>query len=283
MTTPYLDRAVALLTQHGKEAVIAPALRATTGCRVERVGGFDTDRLGTFTRDVPREGSQLDAARRKAQLAIELSGLPFGLGSEGSFGSDPMLGVAAWSTELVVLIDAERGLELVGFADGPATMRQASVSSVDEALDFAAAGRAGFPDHWLVVRPDGSDDPRITKGIASVEELAPAVAAALRASTTGTAFVETDGRAHANPTRMALIGLAAEDLGAKLASACPACGSPGWWSVEPVRGAPCLDCGMPTHVVRAEVYGCPSCEHRETRERLGPVVADPQYCDWCNP
>ena len=31
MTTPYLDRAVALLTQHGKEAVIAPALRAATG------------------------------------------------------------------------------------------------------------------------------------------------------------------------------------------------------------------------------------------------------------
>ena len=59
----YPGRQVALLTQHGKERVIAAALEPALGCRVERVAGYDTDLLGTFTRDIPREGTKLEAAR----------------------------------------------------------------------------------------------------------------------------------------------------------------------------------------------------------------------------
>jgi hypothetical protein len=73
---PYSGRRVALLTQHGKERVIAPVLDAALGCRVERVNGFDTDLIGTFTRDIPRTGTQVEAARRKARIGMELSGLP---------------------------------------------------------------------------------------------------------------------------------------------------------------------------------------------------------------
>lgn len=62
----YRDKQVALLTQHGKEAVIAPVL----GCRVEKVDGFDTDLFGTFTRDIARDGSQLDAPRTKPRIGI---------------------------------------------------------------------------------------------------------------------------------------------------------------------------------------------------------------------
>ncbi|MDI1254107.1 DUF6671 family protein [Thermomonas sp.] len=47
---PYLSQRVALLTQHGKQQVIAPALHAAVGCKVERVAGIDTDLLGTFAR-----------------------------------------------------------------------------------------------------------------------------------------------------------------------------------------------------------------------------------------
>lgn len=42
---PYTRRRIALLTQHGKERVIAPVLDAALGSRVERVG--------SFTRDIP--------------------------------------------------------------------------------------------------------------------------------------------------------------------------------------------------------------------------------------
>ncbi|MEC5218726.1 hypothetical protein RCH09_003700 [Actimicrobium sp. GrIS 1.19] len=55
---------VALLTQHGKERVIAPVLEPGLGCSIELVTGFDTDQFGTFTRETPRHGSQLEAARR---------------------------------------------------------------------------------------------------------------------------------------------------------------------------------------------------------------------------
>lgn len=58
MTAAYRDRTAALLTQHGKEQVIGPVLEATLGCRVQRVSGYDTDQLGTFTRDIPRAGTQ---------------------------------------------------------------------------------------------------------------------------------------------------------------------------------------------------------------------------------
>lgn len=73
-----------------KEGVIASVLDTALGCRVERVTGDDTDLLGTFTREIPRAGMQLEAARKKARIGMELSGLSTGLASEGSFGPDPM-------------------------------------------------------------------------------------------------------------------------------------------------------------------------------------------------
>ena len=72
----YSGKKVALLTQHGKEQVIAPILGPDLGCMIEHVTGFDTDQLGTFTRDTPRLGTELDAARCMARMGVELSGLP---------------------------------------------------------------------------------------------------------------------------------------------------------------------------------------------------------------
>ncbi len=45
----YAGQRLAFLTQHGKEAVIAPALEPALGCKVEHISDFDTDQLGTFT------------------------------------------------------------------------------------------------------------------------------------------------------------------------------------------------------------------------------------------
>ena len=71
----YRGQTIALLTQHGKERVIAPALEPALGCHIQLVTGYDTDQLGTFTRDKPRPGSQLEAARRKVRIGMALSGL----------------------------------------------------------------------------------------------------------------------------------------------------------------------------------------------------------------
>lgn len=149
----YAESRVALLTRHGKEGVIAPVLDAALGCRVERVTGYDTDLLDTFTRDIPRAGMQLEAARKKARIGMELSGLPLGLASEGSFGPDPMAGMFPWNVEFLIFLDDERGLEVVGIAQGKAIFSH--LLTDDWAAVEAYARQAGFPAHHLVVRPEG--------------------------------------------------------------------------------------------------------------------------------
>jgi hypothetical protein len=277
----YKGQEVALLTQHGKERVIAPVLDAALGCRVRRVAGYDTDLLGTFTRDIPRAGTQREAARKKARLGMALAGLPIGLASEGAFGADPMIGMFPWNTEVLIWIDDLHGLEVVGTARGKANF--AHLLTPDCAAAEAFARRWGFPEHQLVIRPEREDDPRIRKGNASRADLEAGFAWARRESAQGLVFLETDVRAHANPTRQENIRRAAEDLASRLCSLCPACGAPGFWRVERVPGLPCEDCGAPTEEARAEVLGCVRCAHRVTREYSEPETADPARCDYCNP
>ena len=78
---------VALLTQHGKERVIASVLKPGLGCAIELVTGFDTDQFGTFTAETPRYGTQLEASRRKARKGMEIARAAQGIASEGSVGA----------------------------------------------------------------------------------------------------------------------------------------------------------------------------------------------------
>lgn len=277
----YAGQRVALLTQHGKERVIAPVLEAALGCQVERVSGFDTDTLGSFTRDIPRAGTQFEAARKKARIGMDLSGLPLGLASEGSFGPDPMVGLLPWNVELLLFIDDERGIEVTGMAQQATRFAHLLTDDWRHAAQFAR--EAGFPEHQLVLRSQSQDDPRIEKGLSTWVALEAAFHRACAQAENGQAFLEHDLRAHAHPTRRDVIRLAAVDLAARLGSLCPACGTPGFWVVERVAGLPCADCGAPTREIRADIHGCLKCDHRETRARVGVEHADPGRCDYCNP
>lgn len=279
--TAYRGRTAALLTQHGKERMVGPVLRSALGCRVQHVSGYDTDLLGTFTREIPRAGTQVEAARRKARIGMTLSGLPLGLASEGSFGPDPMMGMFPWNVEYLIWIDDEQALEVVGRAQGQAHFGHLLTGDWTEAESFAR--RWEFPAHQLVIRPDAEDDPRLRKGISSWPELESAFMTARLESVKGQVFLETDVRAHANPTRQRTIRAAAEDLAARLHSGCPACGAPGFWPVDRVPGLPCADCGAPTREAQADILACVKCTHRGTRERTDQQYADPARCDYCNP
>ena len=70
---PYAGRRIALLTRHGKERAIAPVLESALGCRVERVAGYDTDLLGTFTRDIPRAHANPTRMETIAEAAQDLA------------------------------------------------------------------------------------------------------------------------------------------------------------------------------------------------------------------
>lgn len=124
-----------LLTQHGKESILAPVFEANTNYRLELVSGFDTDLLGTFGRDVPRPGNQLDAARRKCRLGMELGRSRAGIASEGAFVMDPFAGLIPWNIEVIVFIDDEAPLEVVGMAQGAAQNSQRFVSDLGDLTD----------------------------------------------------------------------------------------------------------------------------------------------------
>ena len=273
-------RRISLLTQHGKEQLLAPLFAERLGAHLELATGIDTDSFGTFSREVPRAGTQLEAARRKARAGMALLGVDCGVASEGAFGASH----GGWlpsNVELVVLIDERRQLELVGRAEGAPHHLHARVST-HEALQ-AFAQRADFPTHGLILRPDDEDDPRVRKGAIDEAALHAAFEAALAESRTGAVFVESDLRAHRNPTRRDVIRRATEDLLARVASACPRCATPGFWAVERLEGLPCRDCATPTTETRATRWGCVRGDHIELRAVAPALLADPARCPACNP
>ncbi|POA98082.1 hypothetical protein C2134_13760 [Chromobacterium sinusclupearum] len=269
-----LDRKPALLTRHGKQAALAPAL-ADIGWRLSLVDSFDTDSLGTFTGETPRAGSQRDAALAKAKLACELSGLRHGIGSEGSFGGDPWLGSCAWATELLVYWDAAREYAVETWISGPEThYRHWMLHDLDSLPELLR--QADFPAHGLIVGRPG--EPAFHKSLPDERALRMHLEAHLAA---GPLRLETDMRAHRNPTRMAMIARCAEKLAARLASLCPDCGMPGFGEIAPLAGAPCLDCGAPTRQPGVRRWQCPCCLAMRQETLSAPV--SPQYCDICNP
>lgn len=147
---PYSQELAMLATMCGKERVIAPLLERYLGLRVKVSSGIDSDRFGTFSRDVERTGSPLDAARAKiaAVLAPEAQ---VALASEG-FGPHPH----------------------IPFPFGQPAPARALIKDVSSHTDLEKA---------------------VTQVIAIY----------------GVAFVETDMRAHRNPTRMRAIKAATVD------------------------------------------------------------------------
>jgi hypothetical protein len=273
-----------LATMHGKERVIRPLLEGGLGLRVRVLQGFDTDRFGTFSREIERTGSQLDAARAKVTAALEDDPqAAVGIASEGSFEPHPYLPFAPLGREIVVLIDRETSLELVGHhADPSASFAHETVT--DAAAATAFAKQVGFPGHGVIVigTADGEPAPGrfLRKTIETEADLLAAVTEAI--SICGAAHVETDMRAHRNPRRMRAIKRATIDLVRRYRSPCPECARPGFAVTERLFGLPCAWCGEPTNAVRAEVIVCAGCGHRVERP-VEAVKADPGLCNSCNP
>jgi hypothetical protein len=284
----FQGRAIALASRHGKEKALARPLQAGLGLDLQLATAFDTDSLGTFSGERDRPGDAASTCRRKAEAAMAELGLDLGIASEGSFGPHPAVPLLAVGHEWLTLVDAAQGLvvseQLLHTATNYSQRRAASIAELDDWLR-----QVGFPRHGVIVRPsrpgrDRSPTPAISKGLMSHESLAMAIERALPHADDGFALVETDMRAHLNPTRMASIRRLAFRLVRRLRSACPACGSPGWGLVATVPGLPCDWCGSPTDLVDHELHGCVACgEQRQHPRRDGLREADPGHCPRCNP
>jgi hypothetical protein len=278
------QRAV-VATMHGKERVIGPLLANRLGLIVEVPSRFDTDRFGTFTREIERVGSQLDAARAKVAAAFgHVPEARVAIASEGSFGPDPSTPFVALGRELVLLVDRETNLETAGYdSDLKTNFAHTLVRAPIDALTFAA--RVGFPAHALIVMGCNGEEPSPTiflkKGLVTPRDLKKAAEAVI--AICGAAFIETDMRAQFNPTRMAAIERATVDLVRRFQSICPACGRPGFDVVERISGLPCEWCGEPTRITKTEVLACPGCGHRVERPATDRTSADAGKCELCNP
>ncbi|MGE3961252.1 MAG: DUF6671 family protein [Dehalococcoidia bacterium] len=286
----FAGRAAVVATMHGKERSLALPLRCGLGVDLRRGPGLDTDVLGTFTGEVPRPGPPAEVVLRKARMGCEAAGVTLAFASEGSFGPHPSAPFSLVHQELLACVDRDQGIEVIE----PVVTLDTNMASVTVADVGALAerpygrpsflDRARFPSHALIVMPAAGRRIAPVKGIRDEVTLARAVAAAACASEDHLARVETDMRAHVNPTRRAVIRRLGLQLTKRLLTPCPACCSPGWGAVAVEYGLPCRACGTPTAHPRALVYRCTRCDAREERPREdGMTSASPGECSFCNP
>jgi len=279
---PYAGRVASLGTKHGKERAVERPFRLALGLNVIVPADLDTDLLGTFSGEISRSGTALEVCERKARLAMASAGLPLGIANEGSFGPHPYVPIIPAGLEVMTFIDDERGLVVTESFFAEKTnydQREADdVAGIEEWLHAVH-----FPSHALIVRPkSGGRIQGMTKGIVTRDALAKAIRLAAVNSTDGAAMVETDMRAHLNPTRMASIRKLAFRMVRRLATPCLSCGAPGWGQTGVIKGLPCEECETPTLQALALVFSCSACGHREEK-RCDKPTASARFCPCCNP
>jgi hypothetical protein len=276
----FSGRVMVIATKHEKEKFLAPLLNTRLGviCKVPET--LDTDLLGTFTGEVPRVLAPKEAAKRKCELAMELTHADLALASEGSFGSHPFIPFVPANEEWVVCVDKKNNFEIaVSEISTDTNYAQSWITSEQELHEFVI--QCQFPAHALILRHNPDSTEAIHKGITTWNDLTKAY----RSLTAryGKVYAETDMRAMHNPMRQQVIMQAATKLVSRLESKCPACGSPGFGVVAASSGLPCASCYAPTKTLLKFVEGCVSCSYQQEKPNPDKEFEDPQYCDECNP
>jgi hypothetical protein len=265
---------VALITKHEKARWIAPFL-APLGYEVFESSMFDTDILGTFSGEIERTLSPMDAALTKAKKACELTETDWGLGSEGSFGGGPAPGMINWNDELLCLYQASTGITIYAHAAGPTSVQ-----------DLILNGRLPLkqkllllPKQLWILRSEEGTQKHIQKGL-SAEQLLDNLEQI--DSTSQKVKIEPDLRAMNCPERQKMIAKAAEDLVRLLSETCPQCQAFNFVIKEKQSGLPCTLCTLPTEQAKSWTRICDSCGYRND-EVVRQKGADPTYCQFCNP
>lgn len=275
-----LPRQVALGTMHGKEAALLPSF-ADIDVHLAVPRDLNTDSFGTFTSEVKRAGTILDAARAKAKAAAALSGLPIGIASEGSYSPHPFIPLIPIGRELILWLDIRTGVEIVDMIiDESPNFAHIDVEDVNEADKFLNA--IEYPQYALIVSVVGTDVVT-AKGIRDAAALSEAVRTAVTQSPCSLARIQTDMRAHMNPRRMSVIAKLGKRFVKRLMTACPQCDHPGWGWVGTAAGLCCSECNSQTQLPSHDVMGCAACGNEQLVERSNGERASPTFCSACNP
>ena len=283
IASPYFRCCIVLTTKHQKSVALhSPFENILKAGVLEYV--VDTDQMGTFSGEVDRKGTALDCVRRKCEWGLNNTKAEYALATEGSFGPHPLIPFIASGREILYFIDNKRQFHLyLTDVSTQTNYQMTDVSSYDELLEFAK--KALFPSHALIIRPYPRElKSLIFKGLQTNAELESAFLEARNASLERKVWVETDMRAHLNPTRMKAIERLGEKMAQRLLSMCPSCNMPGWGKVDIEVGLPCSQCGTATDQIKAEIYGCTKCSYKQTLAAPhGLEKADPGRCPDCNP
>jgi hypothetical protein len=277
----YKNRRLLIAGIHRKETVIAPVFEQGLQVSCFTNSDYNTDLLGTFSGEIERVGDPLETVRRKCLEAMDASGADLGIASEGSFGPHPSLWFVAADEELMIFMDRRYGLEITARAVSTDTNFDAAIVDSEESLlQFAAKAR--FPSHGLILRAEKDGERQLYKGITDAKELTDKFHHLLAYGRP--VAVETDMRAHFNPSRMQVIRQAAEQLLSKVLSRCPSCAMPGFDVTDVLPGLPCELCGQPTAMTISHLLQCKHCRHLvEKPFPQGYKTADPRWCQYCNP
>lgn len=282
-SSPYEGCCVVLPTKHQKSIALAPPFEQILGAgMLEYV--VDTDRLGTFSGEIKRHATAIETAKKKCLWAINRTKAKYVLASEGSFGPHPMFPFLPMDHEILYFVDQRRDFHLhISSVCTDTNYHSSEIASLDDLKLFAE--KSQFPSHALIVKPFSNDEKKpIYKGILTYPDLEAAFFSSIKYSSEGKVWVETDMRAHLNPTRMRVINLLGETLAQRLMALCPKCATPGWGKVDFEAGLPCGWCGAPTDEIKCEILGCSKCHHSEFGiPSHGMQTAEPIQCAKCNP
>lgn len=268
-------------TMHGKEHILRPVFQSHLGWETAVASGINTDVLGTFTGEIPRPGGPLEALRAKCRQALEHTPYRKVVASEGSFGPHPSAFFLPSDDEWLLYWDAEEDYEVVvRYLTSETNWSQCQVKTLAEARDWL--GGVHFPSHAVVVRSPEPKNKILIKGILDATQFEESVERCL--GKWSRVQLETDMRAHLNPTRQRAIQSAALRLVERLQSTCSECQSPGFGAVRATSGLPCSACGFPTESTLFWELSCVRCSHSTIRYNPhGKVKENPQFCGMCNP
>lgn len=214
---------VLIATMHGKEAILGPLL-AKLGFKVLLPVGYDTDALGTFSGDIRRHGTAFDAVLEKAKRACLATGVPRAVASEGSYRPSQELFPGARNVELLSFVDLETDYSCIEHLSNTATLfaKGRVRPDLDAPETRALLAEMRWPGIKALVVPEdpalGTWPEDVFKGIGDRDELLQALQACAAKTKDGLAHMETDLRAHMNPTRMESIASVAKLLAARLYS-----------------------------------------------------------------